>query len=239
MGHEKPKFFGRLGGWFDDAWIDAGLAICSIVFAGCCLALSSEVLDQIIDKTYHPTIKKWAVKVILVDLIASVIFWIANRRRAKRITSLEKQVATLSEEKNLLAENVVSLIEGFLVNVAFAKLGFGGKPNCSERISLFSHDEAGQEFILVGRYSPNPTHHARRRSKYPENEGCLARAWQTGSDFLDDLPDPGVSLDDYAAQQEAASAFPAAEARQLIMKSRLYYAYRVMDTRNRKPVVST
>jgi hypothetical protein len=46
MGDEKARIFARVGAWFDDNWIDAGLAICSILFAGCCLALSSEVLGS-------------------------------------------------------------------------------------------------------------------------------------------------------------------------------------------------
>ena len=54
---------------------------------------------------------------------------------------------------------------------------------------------------------------------------------------MNDLPDPSDSLDDYAAHQ-GANGFPEAEARLLTMKSRLYYAYRVMDTRNRNPIAA-
>jgi hypothetical protein len=54
---------------------------------------------------------------------------------------------------------------------------------------------------------------------------------------MNDLPDPLGSWDDYAAHQ-GANGFPEAEARQLTMKSRLYYAYRVMDTRLRQPIAA-
>jgi hypothetical protein len=237
MKHEKPRFFASVGTWLDDHWIQAGLGICSLAFAACCLALSSEVLDQITDKSHHADIKRWAVRFLWVILFSSVVFWIFNLKQAKRLTQLEDEVDNLNKEKDVLAENVGSLIEGYLVNLASVKLGFGGQANCTERISLFSHDEAGGQFVLAARYSPSPTYRARRRSEYPDTQGCLATAWQTGSDFMDDMPDPAGSLDEYAAQQ-AAAGFPEAEARQLRMKSRLYYAYRVMDSRNRKPIAA-
>jgi hypothetical protein len=238
MKERKVRFFAAIGTWLDDHWIEAASAICSVLFAISGLALNSENLEQFFETSHHQTIKRWAARVMLGLMVPGVGLLGANLRRVKRVSILEDQVQSLSEDKQVFTENVRSLIDGYLVNLASAKLAFGSRRDCSDRITLYSHDEAAHQFVLAGRYSPNPTHHARRRSEYPDDEGCLSRAWQTGSDFVDHLPDPIVEIDEYAKQQHARSRFPIDQARQLTMKSRSYYAYRVMDSRNRKPIAA-
>lgn len=173
---------------------------------------------------------------IVATFLGSVIFWFLNLQRSKRITKLEDQISELSEERDVLADNVRALIDGYLVRLAFGRLNFGERTDCSDRITLYSHDPTAKEFVLIGRFSANPFYRDVRRSTYPDNEGCMAKAWENGYAFIDDLPNPIESAAEYVAQQAESGRFSEEATRELRMKSRLYYAYRIMDTRSLTPI---
>ena len=55
-------------------------------------------------------------------------------------------------------------------------LGFGDQ----ERVSIYKYSHEHGVFYMLGRYSEGPDFVRRGRGVYPDNEGCIGRAWQGG-----------------------------------------------------------
>jgi hypothetical protein len=99
----------------------------------------------------------------------------------------------------------------------------------SGRASLFLHKK--DHFILVGRYSPMP---AFRRSlgrvTYPDEQGCVARAWERGEAEDPDLPEAGplnLPPKKQWLQRQYQQQVPEEIASAFTMRSRSYAAIRL------------
>jgi hypothetical protein len=99
----------------------------------------------------------------------------------------------------------------------------------TERVTVYKHER--DHFVMLGRYSQHPQYRQKRRGIYPQNQGCIQRAWEGGDCFVDDLPDPDASLEVYLDAQRARYNIPKEEARKFRMKSRSYAAYAITESR--------
>lgn len=99
----------------------------------------------------------------------------------------------------------------------------------SERISVYKH--SGSAFLMLGRYSLNPSFSKRGRATYPANQGCIGAAWRSadGSCISNLLPDPAKGLPRYLQAQEDAWAIPPEITRELSMKPRVIAAFCVLN----------
>jgi hypothetical protein len=162
----------------------------------------------------------WAkTAVIWVSAIFAVLGSLGILRRRQQLTAVRESLAR--------AEGRAGATERALKGLIQTELGILCKTldhYSSERVTLFVHRDGG--FKLVGRLSRNPALNIASRGVYPENEGCVGTAWETGSTFVTDLPDPQADYAGWAAAQTDLGV-PAARVPLLTMRSRMYAAFRI------------
>lgn len=186
-------------------------------------------------------IKGNAVLFIFMLLSLSVItYWLQHRKR-DRFAIIKSSNATLKTENVQLRDNLSksvqdmqSLCEGYLFSLAKGPLKFANGSASYERITLYVHD-SGDRFIPIARFSFHPDYAKKGRLSYPEREGCIAQTWRKGSHFANDYPDPEKNLDEYYSRCKRDSISDA-NIKEIGMKSRLYYGYRVSDTQGKRPI---
>ncbi|MBD2067353.1 hypothetical protein H6F93_07390 [Leptolyngbya sp. FACHB-671] len=152
--------------------------------------------------------------------LLTIVGSVDSFRDADRNEKLEKEIANLESVVELRA-NFFLIIKKSLEQLA-REIDFEG----TERISIYFHNES-HEFISIGRYSENPNFDKKGRLSYPDNEGCIGKAWNDGSGeaFVDDLPDPETNLNEYLDTLKQDWNVKKETARRFTMKSRTYYGY--------------
>lgn len=133
----------------------------------------------------------------------------------KRIAALTKQVSEHETSYKSLLQQQLKLI--------YDDLKFGH----TERISLYRHD--GRAFVPLARYAGDPAYKQFGRRLYPDNEGCIGKAYHEGESFVSNLPNVkddalayfNVLRDHYQIPRKTAKSFS--------MKSRSLAAHRIDD----------
>src|SRR5690606_38697983 len=100
--------------------------------------------------------------------------------------------------------------------------------NSDERVSLYVHRPKLNRFELLERHSPNPKWEHATRRYYPDNEGCIALAWENGEHF-ESLAE-GTDWVSWCRSRGLTKK----KARKIRMRSRLYFGWRVMDREREK-----
>jgi hypothetical protein len=155
----------------------------------------------------------------LASLTGAVLSW----NQSRRLSILEGKARDLEEVSNAYSEAIEQhasicqeLIRQVLSSLA-AKLALGD----SERVSLYGHN--GNAFVLAGRFSKNPLFAKAGRPSYPDDQGCIGRAWQHGECFVDNLPDPILNKRAWATVMEDDWEIPRSTSNHITMKSRAIY----------------
>lgn len=189
------------------------------------------------DHTEKLTIQRIDFWVLLVVALINLLFFSFNLRGRKRQTELESRIEDLEELTEGLLQDVEALTSGYLLTLAKGPLGFR-QGSDSERITMYTHDQGdnGGSFIPFGRFSYNPVFGRKNRDRYPADQGCIAKAWLHGSHFDNDFPDPIADMSGYKDKCKREYNILPRVVTQLTMKSRLYYACRIMDSGNAKPL---
>lgn len=100
-----------------------------------------------------------------------------------------------------------------------------GIDQADSRLSIYFHHE--DCFILLGRYSANPTLEAAGRTEYPSDEGVISRVWANGCSSVTDLPD---DLEEWVAAQIEEHGMSDQTARAITMKARSLGGHRIDTT---------
>ncbi|TWT74356.1 hypothetical protein [Allorhodopirellula solitaria] len=155
---------------------------------------------------------------------------------AKGIQDRDKEVELLKTICDQSQADYFDLLRDQLVILANDTLGFTD----TERISVYKHD--GEAFLMLGRYSKNPAFNKRGRSIYPDNQGCIAKAWREGAVFMTEpLPEPSTKAKKKLWKQKMKSdwCIPFGTSNTFSMKSRVYAAVAIEDaeTHHRVAVV--
>lgn len=183
------------------------------------------------------TFKRTAFYVSLVLAVLYIPVVAASFRASAKLSALQEQLKAQQEELSALAYDNAQLLEELrgaldwcLISLARGPLEFGSRQGCTERISMFVHDGDGS-FLLIGRWSLHPEFSTKRRVKYPAH-GCIDKAWRHGQHFDNGYPDPakGVKYTKHAKRDGLKED----EISGIRMKSRLFFGYRVADTRAEK-----
>ncbi|MEZ0251846.1 MAG: hypothetical protein ACAH20_12975 [Methylobacteriaceae bacterium] len=105
-----------------------------------------------------------------------------------------------------------------------------------DRISLYKYEE--KKFIMLGRHSKRPELSQPGRAIYPADQGVIGKAWHSNDSycFVDDLPDPNESLDEYLQHNSERFDFPNEVCANMPMKSRTNGAFCIEDNANVKNV---
>ncbi len=126
-----------------------------------------------------------------------------------------------------LAENVRAMINGYLMLTA-GRLEFGDKATNNERITMYVLDEPAKKFVNCGRFSANPKYQSVGRVTYPRDQGCIAKAYNNGQAFFDNLPCPVNENGDYREWHSSKEqGIKKSDCDNFAMKSRLYFGQRI------------
>ncbi|MDO9326224.1 MAG: hypothetical protein Q7T80_14835 [Methanoregula sp.] len=150
--------------------------------------------------------------------------------KESKISNLEKRNVELNEENIDLVMICDDIIDSLLTSIATGPLAFGETGENNERISIYIYDEEMEYFTQLGRFSQNAKYNHLGRKFYPKDQGCIGLTWQHGSYFANNYLNPETHLEEYAIQMKD-ERIPKLVTRNMIMKSRLYYGYKIMDTR--------
>lgn len=139
-----------------------------------------------------------------------------------RIDEMEKAIRSVHPEfKQAWDTKLKTLADNF---------GFSHK----ERISVYKHESS--QFVLYHRYSEDPEFRKPGRPFYPENEGCIGRAYREGKCEKSDLPCPDTRERDYKIAQQKEFYIPEDISGNFKMKSRSYAAYALYDLNHRNKI---
>jgi hypothetical protein len=92
------------------------------------------------------------------------------------------------------------------------------------RVTMFVPD--GDRFVVAARYSPMILYRD-EREPHRMGAGCLGRAWESGQEIGDQLPDPRVDAAAWEAAMIDRWGIPPEEVRALVMKPRMIVAVRI------------
>jgi hypothetical protein len=165
--------------------------------------------------------------------LGEVIGW----GRAARISSLESALHRSEEARRVLEQifeqssrDYFDSFRDQLSILANDVFGFSDR----ERISVYKHD--GVSFVMLGRYSKNPRYNEKGRAIYPDNEGCIAQAWNEGVAVIENLPDPSINSGAYLRDHKNNWRLPIHVSKGFNMKSRSYVALAIDDLVEQKRI---
>lgn len=225
----NKHLFVCIGELLADYWLAGGLVLVSFAMAIFGLISKDDVLNTFGLDSNGPwkNIGAWG---LLVGICAQAILSIWNLVKGKRLTALSKELDEAKESVEILAQNAQSVCEGFLQDLARGPLDFGAQAQNNERVTLYVHDSE-RHFQPIARFSFNQSFMKRGRSRYPENQGCIGRAWEHGWCF-EILPTDSDEWEAACTEQ----GVPRTVAKALNMKSRLYCACAIQIDSTPKPI---
>lgn len=125
----------------------------------------------------------------------------------------EKLKAIRNEYYKLCSDNLKSIFSSF-----FDETSGNG------RVSLYKH--TGHNFILLGRYSQNPTYNKIGRGGYPDNEGFIAKGWEDGEFEINDIPMWKGAGTQYKSYVKSKCNISDEVLQNINMRSKSFYIYR-------------
>ncbi|NBA73912.1 hypothetical protein GOQ04_00005 [Emticicia sp. ODNR4P] len=176
--------------------------------------------------------------VYYISVTLAIIFGIGGLSNQKSITDLEKdnsekgnKIIDLETALNDSIKEMNELFNSYLT-LMVKNLGFGH----TERISVYKVYE--DNFVLIGRASDNPNLQKIGRSSYPIDEGLIGKGWAEGEFFIDNLPEPHTrNGDTYYTQVNQINKIDREVLRNIKMKSRTYFVFRIKGYDNQPKAV--
>jgi hypothetical protein len=144
-------------------------------------------------------------------------------RRQPTISGLLQERDDLKVKSEKIGETVLILFDGILLNLA-RKLNY--ENDSTVRLSIYLHVDSQRCFIPCGRYSINPVLQKKGRTKFPDSQGCIAKAWQNGWHFDNAFPENPSERQKYNTR---SYGIPDSECRGLKMAARVMCAMRIVD----------
>ena len=122
-------------------------------------------------------IYKVCLYVILILLILSLgVVSYFQYRKSLKVKELEEQISQQADQIDEITKNIMILFRGVLANLA-ERLKIQNDPE--SRVSIYVHN-GDAHFIPCGRYSSNPNLKKKGRNIFPDNQGCIGKAWADG-----------------------------------------------------------
>lgn len=129
----------------------------------------------------------------LLMIIASIISIIGvtfHIKKSNNLIILKHQNQQLTNQLEKAIKKIEKTQQGYseLLNYNLITLFNSLNFNNSERISVYKHDEKASVFTLLSRHSKNPKYKKKGRAIYPDDQGCIGRAFSEGKHSISDLP---------------------------------------------------
>jgi hypothetical protein len=122
-----------------------------------------------------------------------------------------------------LSENIQIFFEALMMDAAkrleFSKAG-------GDRISLYIHIEAHSYFVPCGRFSWDPVLKKKGRTTFPDNQGCISKAWRHDWHYDDKIPE---DLELACTHHESGYDVPIEVTKNLKMRATLVAAKKILD----------
>jgi hypothetical protein len=87
-------------------------------------------------------------------------------------------------------------------------------------------------FSCVGRYSENELFKSKPSRLYPKDQGCIAKAWETGKFQDTSAPDPEADLAAWKQHNIENFNFTEEQIEKIRMRSRAFYGLRLKNAQN-------
>lgn len=176
----------------------------------------------------------------LVALTCVIVGPWAEAKKRKTKADLEEKIRSLVEAKNELERQIQSNADrragdaehqlkhlGKLIRPQLQILLHGMEVWSEQcRVSAYRHDAETREFVKIARESSSPALMAAGRSRYPDDEGLIRRAWENGNCSQDITL---VDEEKWISYQVNRGEISEATARAISMRARCYRGVRVRD----------
>lgn len=172
------RFFSRVGGFFDIYWPLIAEIIGVLILAFSTVLITS--LDQLINLLRWQT---W-IELVGIFLFCNGTYLLAEQN--SRVYDLDAENQQLQALIKNLGDDVQDKWRVLLIPV-FEELNLGN--NC--RVSVYRHEDSN--FIMLGRFAPDPEKEKTGRGYYPSDQGCIGQAYRNGHSYEFNLPDPSLS----------------------------------------------
>lgn len=146
---------------------------------------------------------------------------LVNRKHREVIAENDQ----LKEETNSKSINCYKVFSNYLYSYA-QRFELG--PN--ERVSLYKLDM--NMFTCIGRYSENELFKSKPSRLYPKDQGCIAKAWETGRFEDASAPDPEINLNSWKQHNIDKFNFTKDQISKIRMRSRAFYGLRLQNSQN-------
>lgn len=176
---------------------------------------------------YIYTINHGFKSILFSALLAGIVRILDHRQRPKP-SKLQKEIAALQSNLGTHSETYKDIIYRVLFQIF---VGLSLKD--TDRVTLYKHN--GKAFILLGRYSSNPSFQSNGRPIYADSEGCIGIAWRNNESIITELPDPHLEAHDYLKFQ-LGYYLQRETIQNLNMKSRSYAAFRIQEPEGLNPL---
>lgn len=156
-----------------------------------CVVLSVSYIEAFLNDACNEVVKNFLLKAriplaytVFFCAIAATFLSFLNKINGAKSSTLKEKLKLAETEilaKNeLLQNNIRAIFDGVLINIHTA---IDNSDN-NTRISLY-HCCNENNFIMIGRFCPNPKFNAVGRGLYPQGEGLITEGWEQGWIFED------------------------------------------------------
>ncbi len=171
----------------------------------------------------------WLVVLFVVTIFCAIWGGLGSQATVRLVTRKHKEVINendqLKDESNSKSINCFKLFSNYLYSYA-KRFQLGP----DERVSLYKLDM--DMFSCIGRYSENEVFKSKPSRLYRKDQGCIAKAWETGSYEDADAPDPEVDLNAWKTYNIARFNFTNDQIANIRMHSRAFYGIRLQNLQN-------
>lgn len=151
-------------------------------------------------------------------------------RKSKKVSAIKDEAKRSKYIANQYKLDTREIIQDYLRDLS-RDCGLGNdKGACrpDTRISVYCHDDENSRFIPIARISGNPKYESAGRSSYPDSQGVIAAAWETGfTRNAVKVNDETHWEDEWVKTQVNEWHFSEDVARNFSMKSRIFVAWRI------------
>jgi len=210
-----------------------GLLICSLIISFAYYIIDGHADFFTEDPYFHPFINSFTKWVLAISIIGNIAAYLWDLKKSMELVETEKKLKELEyslnqeKEKNHILQFAMNdILSAVLITLSKA-LHFN---KSDDRISLYAYDKNGDCFTLLARYSNNPNIKEKNGRTYSKAYGCISLTWDKGEYEITELPDYDSSPQAYI-KESARYGVPEEIVKNMSMKARYYFGYRIKDTR--------
>ncbi|WP_065978541.1 hypothetical protein [Pseudoalteromonas lipolytica] len=171
----------------------------------------------------------WLITLFCITVFCAVWGGAGSQATVRLVTRKHKDVVSendqLKEESNSKSINCYKVFSNYLYSYA-QRFDLGAE----ERVSLYKLDM--DMFSCIGRYSENELFKSKPSRLYPKDQGCIAKAWETGTFQDTSAPDPEDSLEAWKQHNIDKFNFTVEQIERIRMRSRAFYGLRLRNAEN-------